>query len=92
MNNNENLMNDIKLVIIEALNLEDYKPEDIKSEDPLFGEGLGLDSIDALELGIAIKKHFKIKLDVENNIKEHFYSVEKLSEFIQSFEGAPVED
>ena len=58
MQNDENLKNQIKQLIIESLNLEDYNASDISSSDPLFGEGLGLDSIDALELGIAIKKKF----------------------------------
>ena len=51
-----NLENEVKALIIEALNLEDMTPEDIETDAPLFGEGLGLDSIDALELGLAVKK------------------------------------
>ena len=71
MENIENLQVQLKKVIIEALNLEDYTVEDIITEDPLFGDGLGLDSIDALELGIAIKKEFSLSnFDVENDIKE----------------------
>ena len=50
-----NLENEVKALIIEALNLEDMTPEDIETDAPLFGEGLGLDSIDALELGLAVK-------------------------------------
>lgn len=52
----EQLHNDIKQLIINALNLEDLTVEDIETDAPLFGDGLGLDSIDALELGLAIKK------------------------------------
>ena len=55
-----NLENEVKALIIEALNLEDMTPEDIETDAPLFGEGLGLDSIDALELGLAVKKRFVI--------------------------------
>jgi acyl carrier protein len=64
--------------------LEDVKAEDIKTDQPLFGDGLGLDSIDALELGVAIKKKYKVSLNVDNgNVKENFYSIKTLSEFIQ---------
>ncbi|MDW1568615.1 phosphopantetheine-binding protein, partial [Vibrio sp. YT-15] len=52
----EQLHNDIKQLIINALNLEDLTVDDIETDAPLFGDGLGLDSIDALELGLAIKK------------------------------------
>ena len=48
----------IKVLIVETLQLEDTRPEDIETETPLFGDGLGLDSIDALELGVALKKRF----------------------------------
>lgn len=82
-----NLENDIKKVIIEALNLEDYTVKDINSKEPLFVDGLGLDSIDALELGIAIKKSFSIEIDVDSDLKKHFYSVEKLAEFINENKG-----
>ncbi len=84
----ENLENQIKTVIIESLNLEDYSVEDIKNEEPLFVEGLGLDSIDALELGIAIKKKFDIALDVENDVKKYFYSVDTLAAFIKELSSA----
>ena len=55
---NAELALEIKKMIVESLNLEDIKPEDIETNAPLFGDGLGLDSIDALELGIAMKKKF----------------------------------
>lgn len=58
----DSLETKIKTVIIQALNLEDITPEDIDTDAPLFGEGLGLDSIDALELGLAIKKNFSVTL------------------------------
>ncbi len=84
MENTENLETNIKKVIIEVLNLEDYSADDIDKDAPLFGDGLGLDSIDALELGLAIKERFSIKIDTEDNIKEHFYSVATLANFIKS--------
>lgn len=75
----------IKRVIIESLELEDLTPNDIDSSEPLFGEGLGLDSIDALELGLAIKKSFSVNLEDDNeDAKKHFYSVKTLANFIEN--------
>ncbi|WP_223669725.1 phosphopantetheine-binding protein [Kangiella shandongensis] len=80
--------NEIKGVIIEALDLEDMSIDDIETEDPLFGEGLGLDSIDALELGLALKKKFDIKLDSDSEeSKKHFFSVRTLADFIEAQKG-----
>lgn len=79
----ENLIKEIKELIVDALDLEDITVEDIETESPLFGDGLGLDSIDALELGVAIKKKYDISLsgeDKENH--KHFYSVKTLAEFV----------
>lgn len=87
MGNSNELVSVIKQVIIDVLNLEDYTISDIDSEAPLFGEGLGLDSIDALELGIALKEKFKIKLDIEKSEKNHFYSVQTLSDYIYSLQS-----
>lgn len=88
MENIESIELKLKRVIIDALNLEDYSVIDIVSEEPLFGEGLGLDSIDALELGIAIKREFLLSdLDVDSNIKDHFYSVQKLASYILSLQS-----
>jgi acyl carrier protein len=77
--------NEIKLLIIESLFLEDIKPEDIKNDEALFGDGLGLDSIDALELGIALQRKYGIIIkegDEEN--RQHFASVNSLSEFVKN--------
>lgn len=84
----DDLETQIKQVIIESLNLEDMKPEDIDTEAPLFGDGLGLDSIDALELGLAIKNNFNIQISAPSDeIKEHFYSVATIANFIRSQEN-----
>ena len=73
----------IKELIIEALNLEDLGTDDIDSEAPLFGEGLGLDSIDALELGVAIRRKYGVNLDIDSEeIREHFASVANLARFV----------
>jgi len=83
------LKHQIKELIISALEIEDIKPEDIVDSEPLFGEGLGLDSIDALELGIAIKKKFGITLSAENaDNKRHFASVDALAAFIEASKGS----
>ena len=80
-----NLENELKTLIIESLNLEDVTPDDIQSNEPLFVEGLGLDSIDALELGMAIQKKYNIKIDAKNEkLKEYFSSIENLAQFIST--------
>jgi acyl carrier protein len=77
------LEQEIKELIISSLNLEDYSPEDIKSEDSLFDDGLGLDSIDALELGVALQKKYGIKMTNITKIEgKHFYSVSSLAKFV----------
>ncbi|WP_221074802.1 MULTISPECIES: phosphopantetheine-binding protein [Agarivorans] len=78
------LEQELKQLIIEALELEDVEISDIETDEPLFVEGLGLDSIDALELGLAIKKKYQIKLDANSeDTKRHFSSVKALAEFIE---------
>ena len=80
---NEQLALEIKKMIIDVLNLEDILPEDIDSNEPLFGTGLGLDSIDALELGVAIRKNYGIKINrVGEDVKAYFANVHNLAEFI----------
>jgi acyl carrier protein len=72
----------IKRLIVESLNLEGMKPEMIEDDAPLFGEGLGLDSVDALELVVALEKEFGIKIKSQEIGREVFSSVSTLSEFI----------
>ncbi len=75
----------IKKIIIKSLELEDITVEDIDDNEPLFNDGLGLDSIDALELGMALKKEFNLALgsDKEEN-KKHFYSVKTIADFVRT--------
>lgn len=74
---------DLKKLIIEVLCLEDISPDDIDSAAPLFGDGMGLDSIDALELGVAIRLKYAVDLDVNTEeIREHFASVSNLARFV----------
>ena len=83
MNRNE-IESKLKEIVVTALDLEDLTPADIETEVPLFGEGLGLDSIDALELGMAVKKHFGITFSSNPaDNKKIFYSVKTLADYIE---------
>lgn len=74
---------ELKQLIINTLELEDITPADIDESAPLFIEGLGLDSIDALELGLAIKKRYNIKLDANaEQTKHYFASINNLARYI----------
>ena len=76
---------EIKHLIIDALGLEDLTPDDIAADQPLFGEGLGLDSVDALELGLAIQKRFGIKIDADAKYtRKHFASVDSLADYVSA--------
>lgn len=76
--------NRIKRLIVDSLHLEGIRPEMIEDEAPLFGEGLGLDSVDALELVVALEKEFGIKIKSQELGREVFSSVSSLSEFIEA--------
>ena len=76
---------ELKRLIIASLQLEGVAPEDIASDEPLFGEGLGLDSIDALELGVAIRQRYGIRIEaVTDEARAHFATVRSLARFIAS--------
>ena len=81
--NKEKLCEFLKKMIIETLRIEDITPGDIENEAPLFREGLGLDSIDALELVVAIEKTFNIIIEDEDVGKKAFVSINALAGFIQ---------
>jgi acyl carrier protein len=78
------LNSELKNLIVNALNLDDVNPEEIGSDDPLFAGGLGLDSIDALELAVALEKNYGIKLTMDQETKEKFYSVNTLTSLVKS--------
>lgn len=80
----EELIIELKKQIIEVLNLEDVQPEDIDNEAPLFGEGLGLDSIDALELIVMMEKVYGIKIKDPSAGKEIFKSINTMAEFVKA--------
>ena len=78
----------IKELIVSSLELEDIQPENIVDDEAIFGSGLGLDSIDALELGVALKKKFGVKFNAENaDNKKHFASVNALAAYIAKEKG-----
>ncbi|MBP5319137.1 MAG: acyl carrier protein [Paludibacteraceae bacterium] len=79
----EELIEQLKKQLIEALNLEEMTPADIDADAPLFGEGLGLDSIDALEIILILEREYGIKLTNAAEAKEHFKSVRALAGFVQ---------
>ncbi|HEX2667012.1 MAG TPA: phosphopantetheine-binding protein [Gammaproteobacteria bacterium] len=82
------LIEELKQLIIDSLDLEDVTPADIDPKAPLFGDGLGLDSIDALELGVAVQKRYHVKLDANSaDTRQHFHSVENLAKFIATQRG-----
>ena len=84
MNRND-IENKLKEIVVTSLDLEDITPADIETEVPLFGEGLGLDSIDALELGMAVKKQFGITFSSNPaDNKKIFYSVKTLADYIMA--------
>ena len=78
----ETLKPELKRLIVETLRLEDVEPDSIKDEEPLFVEGLGLDSIDALELVVAIEKNYGVLIEDEEVGFEAFASIDALANFI----------
>jgi acyl carrier protein len=74
---------ELKQLIVKALDLEDTTPEEIDSNEPLFGDGLGLDSIDGLELGMALRKAYGVKFDSANDdVRGIFATVRSIARFI----------
>lgn len=79
----EALVDKLKLEIIESLNLEDMTPDEIDTDLPLFVEGLGLDSIDALELIVLLEKKYGLKIDTAEQGKEVLHSVRSMAAYIE---------
>ena len=78
----EQLIQELKEHLIEELNLEETSPEEIETDAPLFGDGLGLDSIDALEIILILEKFYGVKLANAAEAKPIFYSVRTLAEYV----------
>jgi len=83
----DKLMTDLKRQIVEQLNLQHIKPEAIGDDQPLFVEGLGLDSIDALELIVLLQQEYKIKLNNAEDGPKVFKSVRTMAEYIKSHQA-----
>ncbi|HMJ45761.1 MAG TPA: phosphopantetheine-binding protein [Ferruginibacter sp.] len=86
----DKLIADLKTQIIAQLNLQDIKPEDIADDQPLFVEGLGLDSIDALELIVLLQQQYKIKLSNADEGPKVFHSVKTMAEYITAHQAKKV--
>lgn len=88
MSQPDSLEDQLKKLIIDTLALEDVTPESIVTEAPLFGEGLGLDSIDALEIALAIHAKFGVKTEANDpNNRQNYHSIKTLAEFVRSRQG-----
>lgn len=79
----------LKAILVKELNLEELAPEDIDENAPLFGEGLGLDSLDAVELVVIIQKHFGIEIKDMEEGRSAFQSVNALAAYIEGRRSAP---
>jgi len=78
----EELIEKLKVQIIEVLDLEDVKPDDLDADAPLFVEGLGLDSIDALELIVLLEKNYGLKVEDPKERRTILYSIRTMAEYI----------
>jgi len=80
----ETLIQELKELIVSALNLDDVEPEEIEEDQPLFGAGLDLDSIDALELVVSLEKKYGIKIGSSEESKAALASINSLADYIQA--------
>ena len=90
MSDNAAIRARLKEIIIESLNLEGMSPDAIEDNESLFGEGLGLDSVDALELVVALEKEYSVRIEGEEASREAFTSVATLAAFVETLQGRAV--
>lgn len=88
----EQLMNDLKKQIVVQFNLKKLKPEDIGNDEPLFVEGLGLDSIDALELIVLLQQEYKVKLNNPEDGPKVFGSVSTMADYILQYQAENINE
>jgi acyl carrier protein len=86
--NRAELKHRLKVLLVEGLKLEDTRPEDITDSEPIFVEGLGLDSIDALELVVLVEEQFHVSIPDEEVGKLAFASIDALADFVLAHQGA----
>ena len=79
-----NVKEKLKAALIEELKLEDLRPEDIVDDEPLFGEGLGLDSLDAIELVVLVQRNFGLTMQDQEEARQAFASVDALTAYIEA--------
>ena len=88
----DKLMEDLKKQIVEQFNLKNLKPEDIGDDQPLFVEGLGLDSIDALELIVLLQQEYKVKLANAEDGPKVFRSVRTMADYIIQYQAGNINE
>lgn len=79
----DNLKQQLKEILVNEMKIQGVTPADIKDDDPLFGDGLGLDSLDAVELVVLVNKHFSVQIADMEKGKEAFVSINSLAKFIE---------
>ena len=87
---NMSLENELKELVIKGLNIMDVKAEDVADEAPIFNEGLGLDSLDAVELVVLLKKNYKVNIQDMEKAKIAFQSIKTLADYIRNEKGQDV--